>query len=252
MARDELVAGYLDQLRGALGGEPIDRDRLLEELEDHLQEAIACQEARGVDEAHAVSQALRACGTPAELVAAVRDHDEKGHRIMALSRWTGFVGVAAVPVGAASTAAWNWYGSMLTMLLVAVAVVGILAVHWRSSRTFVSIAFLVFAGGSIAAASATVGQDSLLRAVGIPAFAMLLAVSLLCYAFLRARLLPGLAVTLLLVGIAILIGLNMLGYVSGNEPPFLAGLGGVLALAGWVWMNAALIRPWSTRAPAAV
>lgn len=249
MAGSDLIARYLEAVERAAGGP----GRLIEELRDHLEDAAARHLAAGLSGEAAAACAIESCGSCEQLQAAVWTNDESGRRIMAATRWTGLAGIIAVPVAVTGVVFWSIPVYVLTMVLAASAVGGLLACHWRQARWLLSAGLLAFGGGLTVASAFPQGRAPLSLSVGVPAALVLLAVCLAGAAFLRAGIVPRAAVAMTVAGVAIPTGLNTVMYLAGSEPPYLAGLGAGAAIAGWVWMNASLVvRGFQHRAPAAV
>jgi hypothetical protein len=249
LSAGEVLGAYLARIAQRVGGE--ERDRLLEELRDHLEDAVAAHRARGVSPTAALELAVQGCGSPAEVAAAVHRNSERMERVMAATRWTAIAGILAVPAATVGVMFWHPLSFVVTFALAAAGVIGLLAAHWARSRALIATGVLLLIAGNAAALLNPVGSAPLALAVGIPSMLTLAAVTLGCAALLRERVVPASAVLLMLGGVVILLALNTVLYVAGNQPPYLAGVGGVLAIAGWLWVNGALAVSSTAGRPAA-
>lgn len=235
-----MIGEYLAQVRGSLG-DATGRERLLDELEAHLEDASACHRAAGLPAEAAAAKAVQECGTASAVADAVAANDERKAYVMAMTRWTGVAGLAAVVSGVVGVMLYSWVSFMITVTLAAVAVIGLLVAHWPLARTHIAVGVVALIAGQAVALSNPVGSAHPLYTVGIPAALTFVALTLAVVAFLRGGVVPGAAAVLLLAGLAVAIGVNAAGYMSASEPAYLADAGGIAALAGWVWMNAALV-----------
>jgi hypothetical protein len=250
VAGADVIDRYLAEVSRRMRGVR-DRDRLLEELRGHLEDAADRHRTSGLPPEAAATRAIQACGGAAELLRAVEANDERRERIMTVTRYTGLAGLAAVPTALAGIVAWNWVFFTATLALGALAVVGLLAAHWRVARGLIVVGLVLFAAGQVIAALNPHGSAHPVYTVGIPAACLLAAVVLACLAMLRGQAVPASAVLVLLGGVGILLGLNTALYVAGGEPPYLASAGAVVAAVGWVWVNGALVARTGSELPAA-
>lgn len=252
MAGTDLIGRYLAELRQSLAGLP-ERDRLVEEIEAHLEDAAAAHVARGMAPAAATARALHECGAVTDLKRAVDGNDEQRERVMTTTRWTGLAGLLAVPAALGGVMFWHPTTFVLTLVLGAVAVVGLLVAHWRFGRTPIMAALGFLLVGQFVAWANPHGSAHPVFTVGVPAAALLAAVTLACVAMLRSETVPAPAVLLILGGVAVLLGLNTILWLADAEPPYLAAGGTVAAVSGWVWANISLVvrgtRPQSAVTP---
>jgi hypothetical protein len=239
VARTDLISSYLGQIAQRL--DATEADRLLEELEGHLHDAVARHRAAGLPPQEAVRHALQECGSVAAVVTAVTNNSEREERMMATTRWTGLAGIAAVPAALAGVMFWHPVTFVLTFALAGFAVIGLLAAHWHASRNLIIAGLALLVVGYVVATSYPQGSAHLLYTVGLPAAFTLAAVTLACVAFLRQDTIPAPATLLVLGGVWVLLGVNTALYVGGAEPPYLASVGAVAAIAGWLWMNGSLV-----------
>lgn len=249
MARTDVIGRYLAEVDRALAG---GGGALVEELEGHLEDAVARHRAAGLGAQEAMRKAVRDCGTTRDLVAAVAANSEREESMMTSTKWTGLAGVAAVPAAISGMMFWHPATFVLTLGLAAAAIVGLLARHWAYGRREILAAVGLFAAGNVVATLNPVGSAHLLYTVGIPAACTLASVVLVCLVMLRGDAVPAVAVLLILGGVGIMIGINVAVYVMSSAPPYLAGFGGAAAVAGWIWTNGALaIRGARPTSPAA-
>lgn len=237
MARTDMIGRYLAEVERALGG---GGGSLVEELEGHLEDAIARHRAAGLGVQQAMRKAVQECGTTTDLVAAVAANNEREARMMTSTKWTGVAGIAAVPAAISGMMFWHPATFVLTVGLAAAAIVGLLARHWAYGRRAILTAIGLFAAGNVVAALNPLGSAHPLYTVGIPAGCTLAAVVLVCLVMLRGDAVPAAGVLLILGGVAIMVSINVAQYVISSAPPYLAGVGGVAAITGWIWTNAAL------------
>lgn len=235
-----MIVEYLAEVRRSLG-DATGRERLLEELGAHLDDAAARHRAGGLSSAAAAAHAVQECGTASAVADAVAANDERKAYLMAMTRWTGVAGLAAVVSGVAGMMVYSWVSFMVTVALAAVAVIGLLVAHWPVARTHISVGVVALVAGLAVASGNPVGSAHPLYTVGIPGALTLVALTLAVVAFLRGGVVPRPAALLLLAGLAVAIGVNVAGYLTPSDPAYLGNAGGIAALAGWVWTNAALV-----------
>jgi hypothetical protein len=239
VAGADVIEQHLAQMRRCLAGVG-GRRRLLEELAGHLDDAVRSHEAAGLTPREAAERAVRECGAATEVLQAVEINDERRERIMAVTRWTGLAGVVAVPSALLGMLLWSWVSFAATLLLVAAAMIGLLALHWRVARAHIAVGLALFAVGNAVAATNPVGSAHPVYTAGIPAVCILIAATLAGIAFLRGDAVPAPAVWLMLAGVWILLGINTALWIGGSEPPYLAVVGAAAATTGWLWSNANL------------
>lgn len=112
MAESDLIDGYVANLRGRLRRRP-DADDVLDEVRDHLREAVAGLRAAGVDEAEAQRRVLCRFGDP-ELIGRVLSAPTSGGVVMpsTFTRSAGAVAILATGLWAAA-AVLKWWESGL-------------------------------------------------------------------------------------------------------------------------------------------
>lgn len=246
MARSDLIGVYLSEIAQVV--DATDRVRLLEELEGHLDDAVARHVAHGMPLHEAMRKAVAECGSASDVASAVHSNDERKERIMAGTRWTGVAGLVSVPAAVGGVMFWHPITFVVTLALAAFAVVGLLAVHWRVGRNHIIAGLVLLAAGTAVATMFPQGSAHPLYTIGIPAAFTLAAVTLACAAFLRGSEVPAPSVLLTLGGVAVMLGLNMAMYLGGRQSRLLLTAGGLAAITGWLWMNGALVaRAWGQK-----
>lgn len=241
MANDSVIDGYLDDLYKLLGSYRY-RDRVVEEVADHLETRVQALMAVGFSSDEAAAAAVDAFGNPNSFVS---NFEQVRAMPTNFTRWAGLVGLCApLTLGAAATQPQD--GSQVPWLMLipfACLVVGLVGVIARTRGSFGRARGLI--AGSLILIGGTVGLVGGYGLTGVLcSIAVLLGLTLLLQTAFRVGALPRpatLMVTIAGVGLAALIGSEI---KEQSAPVYAAGV--ALAI-GWLWLQYTL---WSeSRAP---
>ena len=246
MADDRVISSYLEELRGLLAKKR-QRDRILNEVGDHLRERVDLLVATGSDLGEACSAAVRTFGDP-------KSHAEAFNAIGAMptpfTRWSGLAGLCGpflmFALGATQPEDGNhvpWWLIPPFLMIVS----GLLGVIVRTRGSFGRLrgwtaSTLIVGGVASLAVTGGYGLGGVFVSV-----AVLAGLTLLLQSTFRVGALPRPAtLTIALAGVALaaLIGSDI---KEESAPVYIAG--GALFI-GWCWLQYTLWSESRRRRPA--